>query len=51
MIREDFPPRHNVSIPWVLRWFRLVSYRGIVNFYIGWRPYGAFGIKLNRGKK
>ena len=130
MIREDFPPRRNVSTPWLLRWFRLlwalfgneddgiygddkwragraktwklaviwwfrnpfhnlffyvigvadrhrtfystrewgssgwtfhvlrcgwlwlpfISYRGRVKFYIGWRPYGAFGTKLNLSK-
>lgn len=27
-----------------------VSHKGKVNFYAGWRPYGAFGFKLNRAK-
>lgn len=27
-----------------------ISYKGWCNFYIGWRPYGAFGLKLNFAK-
>ena len=27
-----------------------VSHKGKVNFYAGWRPYGALGFKLNRAK-
>lgn len=34
---------------WV--WLPFISYRSPrVSFYAGWRPYGAFGLKLNRGK-
>lgn len=40
---------HLLNYKWL--WLPLISYRGVVNFYIGWRPYGAFGTKLNRGKK
>ena len=40
---------HLLNYKWL--WLPLVSYKGVVNFYIGWRPYGAFGTKLNRGKK
>lgn len=25
-----------------------ISYKGKISFYIGWRPYGAFGFKLNK---
>lgn len=42
---------------WLLSWSRplngwfwrpYVSYLGHIRFYAGWRPTGAFGIKLNR---
>lgn len=42
----------NCTEPW-LRWVWLpfISYRSPrVSAYVGWRPYGAFGFKLNRGK-
>lgn len=36
---------------WRFLFLPLVSYRSkYVSFYFGWRPYGAFGMKLNRGK-
>lgn len=38
------------ALNWWWLWLPLVSYRGRINFYAGWRPYGAFGFKLNRSK-
>ena len=35
------------ALRWGWLWFPFVSYRGRIKFYIGWRPYGAFGTKLN----
>lgn len=29
----------------------LISYKGRLDFYIGWRPYGSFGIAMRRRKK
>lgn len=26
----------------------LISYKGKYSFYAGWRPYGSFGLKLNK---
>ena len=32
------------------RWLPFASYKGWCNFYVGWRPYGAFGLKFNFAK-
>ena len=39
---------HVLRCGWL--WLPFISHRGRVNFYAGWRPYGAFGFKLNRAK-
>lgn len=39
---------HVLRCDWL--WLPFISYRGRIKFYIGWRPYGAFGTKLNFSK-
>lgn len=39
---------HALRCGWL--WLPFISYRGRVKFYAGWRPYGAFGTKLNLSK-
>lgn len=52
--RAFFSTREWGSPGWTFHYLRagrlvlpFVSYRGRIKFYAGWRPYGAFGLKLN----
>lgn len=38
------------ALRWGWLWLPFVSYLGWCNFYAGWRPYGAFGLKFNFAK-
>lgn len=38
------------AVRWGWLWLPFVSFKGWCNFYIGWRPYGAFGLKFNFAK-
>lgn len=38
-------------VNWKFLYLPFISYSGKVDFYIGWRPYGAFGVKLKNGDR